>query len=54
MFNIRGPFLALVAMDSFEKKEKCTEDWIFAKMQQEYKSEDGYFRRFDEIYWGFE
>ena len=41
--NIRGPFLALVAMDSFEKKEKCTEDWIFAKMQQEYKSEEDYF-----------
>ena len=30
-------------MDSFEKKEKSTEDWIFAKMQQEYKSEEDYF-----------
>ena len=35
--NIRGPFLALVSMDSFEKKEKSTEDWIFEKLQQEYK-----------------
>lgn len=33
--NIRGPFLALVSMDSFEKKEKSTEDWIFEKLQQE-------------------
>ena len=27
--KLRGPFLALVAMDAFEKKEKTTEQWIF-------------------------
>lgn len=35
--------MALVSMDSFEKKEKSTEDWIFEKLQQEYKSEEDYF-----------
>jgi len=34
---VRGPFLALVSMDSFEKKEKSTEEWIFDKLTEIYK-----------------
>ena len=41
--NVRGPFLALVSMDSFEKKMKSTEQWIFEKMELEYKCEEDYF-----------
>lgn len=37
---IRGPFLALVAMDSFEKKEKSTDEWIFEKLSQVYTEEE--------------
>lgn len=41
--KIRGPFLALVSMDSFEKKEKCTEEWIYEKMLSVYDFKEDYF-----------
>ncbi len=37
---IRGPFLAIVAMDSFQKKEKTTEQWIFEKLIDIYSKDD--------------
>ena len=33
--KIRGPFLALVSMDSFEKKEKCTETSVYKGYKQD-------------------
>ena len=41
--HLRGPFLALVSMDAFEKKEKTTEQWIFEKLEGVYSKEDDYF-----------
>lgn len=41
--HLRGPFLALVSMDAFEKKEKTTEQWIFEKLKGFYSKEDDYF-----------
>lgn len=43
--KIRGPFLALVSMDAFEKKEVATELWIFEKLKEVYSNED----RFDDL-----
>ncbi|KEK22841.1 DUF6602 domain-containing protein [Bacillus gaemokensis] len=40
---VRGPFLALVSMDSFEKKEKKTENWIFDKLKEVYSNKDDWF-----------
>ena len=37
---IRGPFLALVAMESFEKKELSTDKWIFEKLSKIYTAEE--------------
>ena len=37
--KIRGPFLALVAMDSFEKKTINTQNWIFNKIKEIYDKE---------------
>lgn len=37
---IRGPFLALVAMESFEKKELSTDNWIFDKLSKIYTAEE--------------
>ena len=37
---IRGPFLALVAMESFEKKDSSTDKWIFEKLSKIYTLED--------------
>lgn len=37
---IRGPFLALVAMESFEKKELSMDKWIFDKLSQIYTAEE--------------
>ena len=41
--KLRGPFLALVAMDAFEKKEKTTEQWIFEKLEEVYSEGEDYF-----------
>lgn len=41
--SVRGLFLALVAMDSFEKKIKTTEQWIFEKLAEVYSKENDYF-----------
>ncbi len=41
--KLRGPFLALVAMESFEKKQKTTEQWIFEKLVKCYSKEKDYF-----------
>lgn len=41
--NMRGPFLALVSMDAFEKKEKTTEQWIYEKLQEVYSKDNDYF-----------
>lgn len=38
--NIRGPFLGLVSMSSFEKKSIPTEKWIFEKLQEVYSDEN--------------
>lgn len=40
---VRGPFLALVAMDSFEKRIKATEQWIFEKLVGVYSKENDCF-----------
>lgn len=40
---IRGPFLALVSMDSFEKKEISTDKWIYDKLCEIYAREECYF-----------
>lgn len=40
---VRGPFLALVSMDSFEKKEKSTEKWIFDKLTEVYSNKEDLF-----------
>lgn len=37
---IRGPFLALVSMDSFEKKRESTETWIYNELKGIYTKED--------------
>lgn len=37
---IRGPYLALVSMDSFEKKKKTTQQWIFEELVKAYSKED--------------
>ena len=37
---LRGPFLALVSMEAFEKKTKATEEWIFDKIQNAVSSDD--------------
>lgn len=37
---MRGPYLALVSMDSFEKKNKSTQQWIFEKIVKTYSKED--------------
>ncbi len=39
---VRGPFLALVSMDSFEKKKETTEQWIFDRLQETYTKEDSF------------
>ena len=44
--KLRGPFLALVAMDAFEKKEKTTEQWIFEKLEEVYSEGEDYFDDF--------
>ena len=41
--HLRGPFLALVSMDAFVKKEKTTEQWIFEKLEGVYSKEENYF-----------
>lgn len=41
--NMRGPFLVLVSMDSFEKKEVTTEQWIFEKIKEVYSEKNNYF-----------
>ena len=41
--HLRGPFLALVSMEAFEKKEKTTEHWIFEKLKGVYSKNDDYF-----------
>lgn len=41
--KIRGPFLALASMDSFEKKMTSTQEWIFNKMNSVYDSNEDYF-----------
>lgn len=41
--HVRGPFLALVSMDSFVKKEKTTEQWIFEKLTTVYSKETDFF-----------
>lgn len=40
---IRGPFLALVSMDSFEKRAMKTEEWIFERISEIYTKEKYYF-----------
>lgn len=40
---VRGPFLALVSMDSFEKKKETTEKWIFDKLTEVYSNKDDWF-----------
>ncbi|MCM1221639.1 MAG: hypothetical protein NC548_44890 [Lachnospiraceae bacterium] len=37
---IRGPFLALAAMESFKKEEPSTEEWIFEKLSKVYTKEE--------------
>ena len=37
---IRGPFLALVSMESFEKRELSTDKWIFNKLSEIYMEEE--------------
>lgn len=37
---IRGPFLALVSMDSFEKEHSSTDMWIYNKLSELYTKED--------------
>ena len=37
--SVRGPFLALVSMDAFEKRQKTTEQWIFEKLLEVYSKE---------------
>lgn len=37
---IRGPFLALVSMDSFEKVKEPTDEWIYKKLLKVYTQED--------------
>lgn len=37
--KIRGPFLAMVAMDSMTKKEPPIEEWIFSKINEAYGKE---------------
>lgn len=37
---MRGPFLALISMESFEKKKKTAEQWIFGKLREVYTKED--------------
>ena len=37
---IRGPFLALVSMDSFEKVKEPTDEWIYKKLLEVYTQED--------------
>ncbi len=41
--HLRGPFLALVSMDTFEKTEKITEQWIFEKLIGVYSKENDCF-----------
>ena len=43
--EIRSPFLALVSMDSFEKKRTNIGNWIFGKLQETYSTQD----TFDEL-----
>lgn len=41
--HVRGPFLALVSMDSFEKKQIITGDWIFNQLKKAYSKDIDYF-----------
>ena len=36
---IRGPFWALVSMDSFEKEKEPTDEWIYNKLLEVYTLE---------------
>ena len=40
--RVRSPFLALVSMKSFEKKQKEVGEWIFEKLQTVYSQEDSF------------
>lgn len=40
---VRGPFLALVSMDSFEKKQGLFEKWIYNKLNEIYAKDENYF-----------
>jgi len=41
--KIRGPYLAMIAMHSIEKKETTTQEWIFKKVASAYDSSEDTF-----------